>query len=240
MILILASNNQHKLQEVRHILGADYDVRSLADIGLHADIPETGTTLQENALQKARYVRQWLQQNPAALRQADLSHLTAALRQADQSHLTAALRQADQSPFPTESPTLPCVFADDTGLEVEALGGAPGVYTARYAGEHCSPEDNIDKLLAELQGKDNRHACFRTSIALVLPSGEEHLFDGLVEGTIAPERQGKGGFGYDPVFHPDGFPGTFAQLGQDMKDHISHRARATQALATFLHALPRP
>ena len=211
MTLVLASNNPHKLQELRHILGPAYHVRSLSDIGLHADIPETGATIEENALQKARYVRQWLQQKVAE-------------GQEGQSSATA-------------SPTLPSVFADDTGLEVEALDGAPGVYTARFAGPQCSPEDNIDKLLDVLKGQANRHACFRTAIALILPGGEEHVFEGRVDGTIAPERQGENGFGYDPVFHPDGFPGTFAQLGQDVKDTISHRARATQALADFLRKI---
>jgi XTP/dITP diphosphohydrolase len=199
MTLVLASNNQHKLQELRHILGPAFAIKSLQDIGLHADIPETGTTLNANALQKARYVRQWLQQRQTA---------------------------ADD--------TLPLIFADDTGLEVEALGGAPGVYTARYAGSQCTPEDNIVKLIATMKGETNRRACFRTCIALILPSGEEHCFDGRVDGIITPDKQGEGGFGYDPVFQPDGFDGTFAQLGQNVKDQISHRARATQALAEFL------
>lgn len=205
MTLVLASNNPHKLQELRHILGADYHISSLADIGLHADIPETGATLEENALQKARYVRQWLEQKATASADGQQAY-----------------------------PALPYIFADDTGLEVDALNGAPGVYTARYAGPDCKPEDNIEKLLTVLQGETNRKACFRTAIALILPSGEERIFEGRVDGTIAPERQGENGFGYDPVFHPDGFPGTFAQLGQDVKDRISHRARATQALAEFL------
>ena len=207
--LILASNNQHKLQELRHILGAGFEIKSLSDIGLHADIPETGTTLQENALQKARYVRHWLESSASGV--------------------------GNDTTDATQ--TMPYIFADDTGLEVDALGGAPGVYTARYAGPQCSPEDNIVKLLATMKGETNRHACFRTCIALIMPSGEERCFDGRVDGTITPEKQGEGGFGYDPVFHPDGFAGTFAQLGQDVKDQISHRARATQALATFLHTL---
>ena len=173
---------------------------SLNDIGCHADIPETGTTLEENALQKAEYV---------------YSHY----------HIDC--------------------FADDTGLEVDALNGAPGVYSARYAGgEGHDSEANMQKLLAELANNNNRKARFRTVIALiqkkdVCPCGctaikEVHRFEGIVEGQITREKSGVEGFGYDPVFRPDGYDSTFAELGLDIKNRISHRARATRKLCDFL------
>jgi len=118
-------------------------------------------------------------------------------------------------------------------LEVEALDGAPGVYSSRYAGEACNPEDNIHKLLSELQGVENRHARFRTVIALVI-NGEEHLFEGAIKGIIIDEKRGGSGFGYDPVFVPEGYNLTFAELGDDEKNQISHRALATQKLIEFL------
>lgn len=125
-------------------------------------------------------------------------------------------------------------FADDTGLEVEALGGAPGVYSARYAGgEGHDSEANMRKLLAELEGKDNRKARFRTAISLIL-DGKEYLFEGIVNGEITTEKRGDSGFGYDPVFRPDGYEQTFAELGHEIKNQISHRARAVQKLCEFL------
>lgn len=125
-------------------------------------------------------------------------------------------------------------FADDTGLEVEALGGGPGVHTARYAyPDRHDPEANTRKLLAELKNKNDRGAQFRTVIALIL-NGEEHLFEGIVRGKIATEERGTEGFGYDPVFIPEEMGKTFAELGVDVKNHISHRARAVQQLVTFL------
>ena len=166
MRIVFATNNAHKLEEIRAILGHSHDILSLNDIQCHADIPETADTLEGNALQKARYV--W-----------------------DHYHLS--------------------VFADDTGLEVDALGGAPGVYSARYAGGagHDS-EANMAKLLRELHGHTDRTARFRTVVALILADGSdkgfsEHLFEGKVEGRIATERQGSEGFGYDPLFVPDGY-----------------------------------
>ncbi|MBO4462626.1 MAG: non-canonical purine NTP diphosphatase [Prevotella sp.] len=208
MKIVFATNNAHKLQEVRHILGDKIEVLSLKDIGCDADIPETGTTLEENARQKAEYIWQ---------------------------HYHCS------------------VFADDTGLEVEALGGAPGVYSARYAstapdgsliGESHDSEANMARLLHELGENNNRHARFRTVIALILkrnvcPCGctsikEEHLFEGIVNGEITRHRSGSEGFGYDPIFRPDGYDQTFAELGADIKDSISHRARATQKLCEFL------
>ena len=191
MKLVFATNNAHKLSEIRHILGDTLEVVSLADIGCHDDIPETADTLEGNALLKARYVH--------------------------------------------ERYALPC-FADDTGLEVEALGGGPGVHTARYAyPDRHDPEANTRKLLAELSGKDNRHARFRTAIAYIDEAGEEHLFEGIVEGSIAEAERGTEGFGYDPVFCPEEGSGkTFAELGVDVKNRISHRARAVAQFAKYL------
>ncbi len=188
MKLVFATNNRHKLQEVRDIVGDRVEVLSLADIDCHDDIPETADTLQGNALIKARYIY--------------------------------------------EKYGLDC-FADDTGLEVEALGGAPGVYSARYAGEDCDSEANMRKLLENLTGKSNRNAQFRTVIALII-NGEEILFNGIVKGTIATEKKGDSGFGYDPVFIPEGHSDSFAQMGSEMKNSMSHRFRATQQLGDYL------
>lgn len=124
-------------------------------------------------------------------------------------------------------------FADDTGLEVEALNGAPGVYSARYAGEHCSYQDNVNKMLNALDGVENRKAVFRTVIALNL-EGETYYFEGRCEGQITKEQRGSEGFGYDPIFQPDGFDETFAELGSEVKNSISHRGRATRKLIEFL------
>lgn len=124
-------------------------------------------------------------------------------------------------------------FADDTGLEVEALNGAPGVYSARYAGEHCSFADNVNKLLHEMQGKTNRRACFKTVVALIL-DGKTHFFEGRVDGTIIETPRGGEGFGYDPVFVPDGFNETFAEMSAEQKNKISHRGRAMAKLIEFL------
>ena len=200
MKIVFATNNKHKLEEIRSILGESIEVLSLKDIGCDVDIPETGTTLEENALQKAQYIY-------------------------DNYHLS--------------------VFADDTGLEVDALNGAPGVYSARYAGgEGHDSEANMTKLLHELGENNNRHARFRTVIALiekkdVCPCGctsikEIHRFEGIVEGEIIRERRGGEGFGYDPIFQPEGYDKTFAELGMDIKNHISHRARAVAKLAEYL------
>ena len=207
MKIVFATNNQHKLQEIRQILGDRVEVLSLKDIGCDVDIPETGQTLEENALQKARYVY-------------------------DNYHIDC--------------------FADDTGLEVEALNGAPGIYSARYASmengaaSHDS-EANMARLLRELADQENRTARFRTVIALILkkdvcPCGctsikQEHLFEGIVNGEITRERSGAEGFGYDPIFRPKGYDKTFAELGADIKNQISHRARATQKLAEYLKTL---
>ena len=188
MKLVFATNNRHKLDEVRAIVGDRVEVLSLNDIGCHDDIPETADTLQGNALIKARYIY--------------------------------------------EKFGVDC-FADDTGLEVEALDGAPGVYSARYAGEECDSEANMQKLLQNLTGKSNRNAQFRTVIALII-KGEEKLFNGIVKGTITEEKRGDSGFGYDPVFVPEGFSESFAQMSGDMKNSISHRYRATRELSNCL------
>ena len=188
MKLVFATNNKHKLQEVRDIVGNRVDVLSLNDINCHDDIPETADTLQGNALIKARHIY--------------------------------------------DKYGLNC-FADDTGLEVEALDGAPGVYSARYAGEECDSEANMLKLLKNLTGKNNRNAQFRTVIALVI-NGEEKLFNGIVKGTISDEKRGDSGFGYDPIFIPEGYTESFAQMSGEMKNSISHRFRATKQLSDYL------
>lgn len=200
MKIVFATNNQHKLQEIRDILGSEFEIVSLKDIGCDVDIPETGNTLEENAMQKAQYV---------------YDHYN-----------------------------LSC-FADDTGLEVEALNGEPGVHSARYA--ECTDHDseaNMAKLLRNLEGKDNRKARFRTVIALiqkqdVCPCGctsikKVNRFEGIVDGSIATEKHGTAGFGYDPIFVPEGYDKSFAELGESIKNGISHRARAVAKLAEYL------
>ena len=186
--IVFATNNKHKLEEIRKITNGTLQILSLLDIHCTEEIEENGVTLEENALLKARFVK--------------------------------------------EKYGYDC-FADDTGLEVETLDGAPGVYSARYAGEECNPVDNMRKLLTVLQGVENRNARFRTVIALLI-DGEEHLFEGIVKGKIIEEKRGKAGFGYDPVFMPDGYKQTFAELGNEVKNQISHRALATRKLAVFL------
>lgn len=187
--LVFATNNAHKLEEIRAILGNSIEILSLADIHCHADIPETADTLEGNARQKSRYVY--------------------------------------------EHYGLDC-FADDTGLEVESLGGAPGVYSARYAdGQGHDSQANMNKLLKEMEEKNNRKAQFRTIISLI-EKGEERQFEGIVKGQITREKRGESGFGYDPIFQPDGYKTTFAELGSDIKNRISHRARAVAALCDYL------
>lgn len=188
--LIFATNNKHKVQEVRAALQGHVEVVSLAEAGLAGEIPETADTLQGNALQKALWV--W-----------------------ERTHTDC--------------------FADDTGLEVDALDGAPGVYSARYAGEHCSFDDNIDKLLAALKGKTDRKADFRTVICLI-ENGEPRYFEGRVDGHILTERHGAEGFGYDPVFMPDRFAVSFAEMPLEVKNSISHRGLAVAKLKEYLEA----
>lgn len=186
--LVFATNNAHKLEEVKEVVGDRFVILSLNDIGCHEDIEEIGITLEENALIKVRYVK-------------------------------------DHYGFDC--------FGDDTGLEVEALGGAPGVYSARYAGHGHDSVANMNKLISEMQGKDNRKACFRSVIALIY-EGKEYLFEGRIDGRIIEEVRGQGGFGYDPLFVPKGYEKTFAELGPEIKNTISHRALAVKALCDFL------
>ena len=188
MKIVLATQNAHKIEEMTQILGNTAEVLSLSAFPLDHELPETGETLRENALEKARYVAQKFGVN---------------------------------------------CLADDTGLEVDALNGAPGVYSARYAGEDKNPAKNMEKLLHELQGQTNRKARFKTVLALIL-DGREYLFEGAVEGVILQERQGEKGFGYDPVFLPDGFSQSFAEMDPTQKNEISHRGRALQQLKLFL------
>ncbi|MBP5393292.1 MAG: non-canonical purine NTP diphosphatase [Bacteroidaceae bacterium] len=194
--LIMATNNAHKLEEVRQILGNTFMVKSLSDIGCTEDIPETASTLEGNALQKALYV--------------------------------------------FEHYGVDC-FADDTGLEVDALDGAPGVYSARFGamngyGESHDADANIQCLLDKLEKAETRKARFRTVIALV-QDGKEMLFEGIVEGKILQQRVGDGGFGYDPIFAPTEANGlAFAQMSAEAKNAISHRGRATSKLAEYLKA----
>lgn len=189
--LVFATNNKHKLEEARKILDGMVEILSLAEIGCNDDIPETATTLEGNALIKARYIK--------------------------------------------EHYGYDC-FADDTGLLVDALDGAPGVYSARYAGEECNPQKNMEKLLNELEGIEQRSATFVTCVALTL-RGSEHIFMGEIAGVITKEARGNAGFGYDPIFKPFGYDETFAQLGDDVKNKISHRAKAMDKLAQFLNNL---
>ena len=195
MTIVFATNNNHKLSEIQDILGSTIEVKSLKDIGCHVDIPETGTTLEENAQIKANYV--W-------------------------------------DNFQT------IVFADDTGLEIDALNGEPGVYSARYAGgEGHDSEANIQKVLANLQGVENRKARFRTVIAFIYKDKKTgnkttKLIEGIVDGSIITEKRGAAGFGYDAIFVPEGYDKTFGELGMDIKNSISHRARAVQQFAKEL------
>ena len=189
MKIVFATNNKHKLEEIKDILGKEFEIVSLAEIGCHEDIPETGATLEENARQKSSYVVEHYGQN---------------------------------------------CFADDTGLEVDALNGEPGVHSARYAeGTDHDSEANMRKLLSKMANVKDRTARFRTVISLII-NGVEHQFEGRVEGRIATEKHGKEGFGYDPIFIPEGYDKSFAELGEEVKNQISHRARAVKKLAEYL------
>jgi len=185
--LVFATNNTHKLSEVRAIL-SDYEIVSLSEMNCFEEIPETADTLEGNALLKAQYVY--------------------------------------------EKFGLNC-FADDTGLEVDALNGEPGVYSARYAGEDHNAQNNMMKLLERLGENTNRKAHFRTVITLI-EDGEVQYFEGRIDGQIAKLPQGNAGFGYDPIFVPDGYEKSFAELGTEEKNKISHRALAVQKLVNYL------
>ena len=191
MRLCFASNNEHKLAEIRQIVGQQQEVMSLQDIGCTEELAEDQDTLEGNSRQKAEYVWQHY--------------------------------------------GISC-FADDTGLEVAALGGQPGVYSARYAGPQRSSTDNMALLLENLKGQPNRQAQFRTSITLFV-NGQMHQFDGIVKGHIAQAPRGQVGFGYDPIFIPEGYDQTFAQMRPEEKNRISHRGRAMQQLVAFLKTL---
>ena len=189
--LVFVTGNANKVKEIQNLMGTAYDFLSLKDIGCLEDVPETQPTIEGNALQKARYVK--------------------------------------------EKYGYDC-FAEDTGLLVDALDGAPGVYSARYAGEAKDPQANMDKILEELGTTDNRTARFQTVIALIL-DGQEHCFEGVVEGSIRTERSGADGFGYDPIFEPEGLGRTFAEMTIEEKGVISHRGRATRKLQAFFEGL---
>jgi XTP/dITP diphosphohydrolase len=186
--LVFATNNNHKLSEIRDIVSGSYEVLGLKEIGCTADIEENANTLEGNADLKARFVYQHF--------------------------------------------SVDC-FADDTGLEVDALGGKPGVYSARYAGEDGNAEKNIDKLLSELGEETERTARFKTVISLLIGGDIKH-FEGIVEGKIIYERRGRDGFGYDPVFIPEGYDTTFAEMPAEIKNSISHRGRAMRKLIDYL------
>lgn len=186
--IVFATNNKHKLDEIRKITAGKIEILSLADIDCNEEIEETGTTLEENALIKASFVK---------------------------------------SKYGYDC------FADDTGLEVEALNGEPGVYSSRYAGEDCNPLDNMNKLLSALQEVNNRNAQFRTVIAAII-NNDQHLFEGVVKGQITQEKKGSNGFGYDPVFMPNGYKLTFGELSNEEKNKISHRAVAMDKFIEFL------
>ena len=199
MKLVFASNNQHKLEEVRQVLPSNIVVISLNEIGFSQDIDETGMTLEENSALKAREVWEWLV-NRSLLNEVD------------------------------------GVFADDTGLEIFALGGLPGVRTARWAGEDACDVNNRQKALHELAGIEKREARFRTVVTLI-KDGEMKQVEGVVNGKIAQEEEGEGGFGYDPVFIPEGYDKTFASLSAEVKNSISHRGKAMVALKNIIEGL---
>lgn len=192
MRLLFASQNKHKLEEIKVLLPAWVELLSLEDMNYAGEIPETSPTLQGNALQKAEFIYNKFK--------------------------------------------IPC-FADDTGLEIEALDGRPGVYSARYSGENRSAEDNIQKVLSEMHGKENRAAVFKTVIALVGVESKPLFFEGLIKGTITEYQRGENGFGYDPIFIPEGYPITFAQMNIEGKNKLSHRSNAVKKFAEYLQEL---
>lgn len=191
MKLIFATHNKNKTKEVKSMMPSHIELLSLDDINFHTEIEENATTLEGNALLKAKTI--------------------------------------------FEKTGINC-FADDSGLLVDALNGAPGVYSARYAGSQKNDEDNMQKILHELKDKANKNAHFKTVMALII-DGKEYLFEGKIEGKIISEKLGTNGFGYDPIFVPDGYNKTFAQIDADTKNKISHRARALQKMLEFLKTL---
>lgn len=191
MKIVFATNNQHKLEEIKDIFPNNFEIVSLKDIGCNEEIPEDYETLEENALQKALFIKNKYGYD---------------------------------------------CFADDTGLEVDALDGKPGVYSARYAGENRSAEDNMKKVLMEMEQENERSARFKTVIALSM-SGKEYLFEGSVEGKILEEKRGEKGFGYDPIFQPRNYDKSFAEMTNEEKNKISHRGRAVKKLIDFFKSL---
>ncbi len=189
--IIFVTHNKHKSEEIKNIIGNSFEIKNLSDINITEEIPETGNTLKENALQKAKYLHDKLGCN---------------------------------------------CFADDTGLEVDCLNGEPGVYSARYAGEPTNSQHNIEKLLHNLKGKENRNAQFRTVIAVILDN-KTYFFEGSIAGQIIDTQRGDGGFGYDSVFIPNGYDKTFAELPTEVKNSISHRALAMQKFKEFINNL---
>lgn len=189
--LVFATNNAHKIEEVRAKIGNQFQLLSLDDIGCHADIAETGTTFAQNASIKSHYIYNHYKLN---------------------------------------------CFGDDSGLEIDALDNEPGVYSARYAGKHGDHDANMDKVLQKMAPSFNRKARFRTVISLIW-HGKEHFFDGTVDGTIRAQRSGFKGFGYDPIFQPDGYNATFAEMSMEQKNAISHRARAVEKMVEFLKSV---
>ncbi len=192
MKIVFATNNLKKLKEIKAFMPQGIDIISLEEVGCFEDIPETGDKLKDNALEKARYLKNYY--------------------------------------------GFDC-FADDSGLEIETLNGAPGVYSARYAGPERNSQANMDKVLKELEGHFNRKAKFRTSIALIL-NGKEYLFEGIVDGNISLEKNGNEGFGYDPIFFPENSDRSFGQMHIEEKGRISHRGRAVKKLVDFITSLP--
>jgi len=188
MKLVFATNNRNKLKELQSILGNTIDLISLKDIGCNVDIPETGSTLEENASIKSSYIYKHYGLN---------------------------------------------CFADDTGIEIDSLNGEPGVYSARYAGKSNDSKENMKKVLQKLEGQKNRKSQFRTIISLWL-DGKEKLFEGIVRGIVLTEKHGDSGFGYDPIFMPEGFECSFAEMSLREKNSISHRGIAVRKLAAFL------
>jgi XTP/dITP diphosphohydrolase len=186
--IIFATNNKHKLEEVKAILKNDFEIISLSEIGCNEEIPETADTLEGNAALKAKFV--------------------------------------------FERYGIDC-FADDTGLEIEALNGRPGVYSARYAGVPSNSNNNLMKVLKEMEGQTNRNARFRTVICFI-ENAKYHYFEGIIKGKIAENPQGTHGFGYDPIFIPDGYDKSFAAMNLDTKNSISHRALAIRKFTNYL------
>lgn len=190
MDLVFATNNQHKIKEIKNLIGEEFNIKSLGDIGFFDEIPETKMTIEGNASQKSFFIYDKYKIN---------------------------------------------CFADDTGLEIKSLNGRPGVFSARYASDECDFNKNMNRVLDELKGKDDRSARFRTIISLII-DGEEKTFEGIVNGKIIKRKKGKDGFGYDPIFLPDAYDLTFAEMSLAEKNIISHRARATKRLVEYLNS----